>query len=124
MSTRRLPTVLGIALAFCIAGAGLFAHADNPAKIANAEVTGKAIVMSETKDGKTVKTYQISVTEAKDANGKMLSDLKGKVLTATGAKSSDLEKFKDKEVIVKGTITGSNLEETSVTEKPSLAPKK
>lgn len=124
MRTRSLTRMLGIALAFCVAGAGLFAQAETPAKIANAEVTGKAIVKSETKDGKLTKTYQVSVSEAKDGSGKMLSDLKGKVLTATGSKASDLEKFKDKDVIVKGTISGSNIEVASVAEKPSPAPAK
>lgn len=118
MKTRILASTL--ALAVCMMGFSTLAFAADPAPMKGVEVTGKAVCKSETKDGKTTKLCSVTVATAKGADGKPIADLSGKSLKVTGAKSGEIEKYADKDVIVKGTVSAdkSSIEAESVTLKP------
>ena len=107
MKTRILATTL--ALAVCMLGIGTHAYAADPVPapmpMKGVEITGKAICKSETKDGKTTKVCSITVFSAKGADGKPIADLNGKTLKVTGAKSAEIEKLADKDIVAHGTVS-------------------
>ena len=102
---------LGLILIFAVA---LVA----PAYAADLVVTAKGKV--EVKE----KVVSIKIAEAKGADGKAVADLAGKTLKVTGAKVADVEKLAGKEVEVKGTVKGADIDVTAVAEvKAPVAPK-
>jgi glycine betaine/choline ABC-type transport system substrate-binding protein len=69
------------------------------------------------------KVVSIKIAEAKGADGKVVADLTGKTLKVTGAKVADVEKLAGKEVQVKGTVKGTDIDVTMVAEvKAPVAP--
>jgi len=88
-----------------------------PAYAADLVVT--AVGKVEVKD----KVVSIKVAEAKGADGKAVADLKDKVLKVTGAKVADVEKLAGKEVEVKGTVKGADIDVTAVAEKKAAEKK-
>lgn len=121
MRTRLLATTL--AMAVCMMGvSAAYAAEAAPAPMKNVSVTGKAIFKSETKDGKVMKDYSLTVVTAREANGKLMADLAGKTLKVTGSHTGDIEKLADKEAIVRGTLSAdkASLEADSVMARPVL----
>jgi hypothetical protein len=89
-----------------------------PAYAADLVVTAKGKV--EVKE----KVVSINIVSAKGPDGKAVADLAGKTLKVTGAKVADVEKLAGKEVEVKGTVKGEEIDVTMVIEiKAPVAPK-
>lgn len=73
-------------------------------------VKGKLETKTETVDGKEQKSTHITVAEATTKDGKSACELKGKTLKLTGAKSADTAGMCGKDVELKGTASGTELE--------------
>ncbi|MCX5759042.1 MAG: hypothetical protein NTU83_11150 [Candidatus Hydrogenedentes bacterium] len=85
-----------------------------------AEMSGKVEAKTEkAADGKEMKSYYLSVSDAKCAAGKECPQMKGKTVKLTGAKAAEAEKLAGKQVDVKGTCGSScaEFDVASVTEK-------
>lgn len=97
------------------------APATNIAKPAPVSLTGKVMSRMEKKDGKDMTTYEIMISEARDAKMANLSQLDHRTLSVTGPKASQLENYKDKEVALTGTLSADSksIELATVTPKPS-----
>lgn len=110
MSTKVLLST-GLAIAVGIFTLASVAHAESaptapaPPTAIKGEFAGKAICKTEKQEGKEVMTATLMVTEGKAADGKLLSDVKGRTLTATGPKAMELHKLNGKDVIVRGTLS-------------------
>lgn len=101
--------VLGIALALA-----LIVSLSGFAGDVKATVCGKVSVQND--------VASIAVSEAKDASGKDITDLKGKTLKVVGAKSADVVKLNGKEVTAEGTVkNNAEIDVTSVKEKTATS---
>ncbi|MCX5770940.1 MAG: hypothetical protein NTZ09_11800 [Candidatus Hydrogenedentes bacterium] len=92
------------------------------AKETKATVMGKLEVKTEKLANKEVKVAYIAVSEAKGADGKIMSNLSGKTLKVVGAKAMEAEKLAGKEVTLTGMIKGNTIQATSLMEKKAAAP--
>lgn len=112
MSTK-LWLSAGLVLAVGIFTSAGMANAQTAPKLANhhapmvikGEFFGKAMCKTEKVEGKDVTTCQLMITDAKGRDARLLSDVKGRTLTATGPKASELLKLNGKDVIVNGTLS-------------------
>lgn len=82
-------------------------------KLTITTVDGKVAVKTENN----VKTVSITVTAAKDGEGKAVADLAGKTLTVSGAKVADVEKLADKTVTATGMVKDATINVLTVAEK-------
>lgn len=122
MKSRILASTLAVAV--CVMGLSTLAFAADAMK--GVEVTGKAVCKSETRDGKAMKDCSIAVSSAKAADGKPIANLNGKTVKVTGAKSGEIEKLADKEIVAHGTLSAdhTSLELTHASAKPEPPAKK
>lgn len=92
-----------------------------PAKAEKADKAGKAAAKPKTevkcevkgklesktitnKKGKEMKIFELTVSEAKDAEGKAMDALKGKKLHVAGKKGTKLTDYNGKDVTIAGTL--------------------